>query len=594
MGDDLIFDDTAEITTVQVRGAVSPSTITFNNEKKTYRLQGDSILGRPTITKNGAGMVYINNENRTAGTTINGGRIVVNALANRTGVSYGALGDATQMITINDGGGLSFSQPVITDQPVTISGVATIDVPTGYAVTFNQGFKGSGATLAKRGAGTLTTGTGGSYSRLLVYQGRVNAVHSGYVDQLPATVEFDNGVVWGANDESTSITNRTNFVVPKGKTGTFYGSFRGNYNGKLTGAGTFNVYTGGVRCYWNGDWSEFEGTIVPGKENRQNKKSYDPVFSITNSKGMPKATLRLNEGMSVSNQDPQSGKAYDVELGTVSGTGTLTGTGYYIIGGNDKDIIATFHSTAPIIKRGAGFLQVGTVGNLSGPVTVEEGELRFNDTKLQSTYFGAVTAKGTGTLVGRGLLSSLTMESGTRLTPRSMLVATTPGTVKTSAVANIKEGATLHMLIKSTDEYSQLLPAFFTMNGTLKVELLSDYTPKAGDTFQLWTVTRTFSGKPTYDLPDLPDGLYWDTSQLAQKNGVLAITDDASAGIGRIAADAPVSCSVYTAGGIFVAAFDAQRDYARAAATRLALPSGLYILRMQSGRNYESETFTVR
>ena len=594
LGDDLVFDDSAQSSSVTVRGAVSPKSITFNNVKKTYTVRGDSILGMPVLTKNGSGLVYLYNENRIGQTVINGGRIVVNALANKTGVSYGALGGVTQPIAINDGGTLGFSQPVITDQPVTLSGEAAIDVPTGYAVTFNQGFKGSGATLVKSGQGTLTTGTGGTYTKLLIKQGRVNSVQSGWVDQLPPTVEFSNGVLWGANDESTSITNRANFVVPKGKTGTFYGSFRGNYNGKLTGGGTFNVYTGGVRCYWNGDWSEFEGIIVPGKENRQNKKSYDPTFNITNSKGMPKATLRLNADMSVSNQDPQSNKAYDVEIGSISGTGTLTGTGNYIIGSNDRDIIATFHATSPIVKRGTGFLQVATPGNLSGPVTVEQGELRFNDTKLEKAYFGAVTAKGEGRVVGCGLLTTLTMESGSELTPRSMLVETMPGLVKTSALANFKPGSTLHAIIKSATEYSQLQPAFLTMDGTVRVTLVEGYEPKVGDTFTLWTVTRSFSGTPTYELPQLPEGLYWDTSMLAQKSGVLAITDDASAGIGRLDADALVSCTVYTVGGVAVGSFESRRANVRQAVGQLRLESGLYIVRMQCGRNFESQTVTIR
>jgi len=283
-----------------------------------------------------------------------------------------------------------------------------------------------------------------------------------------------------------------------------------------------------------------------------------------------------------------------VEIGSISGTGTLTGTGNYIIGSNDRDIIATFHATSPIVKRGTGFLQVATPGNLSGPVTVEQGELRFNDTKLEKAYFGAVTAKGEGRVVGCGLLTTLTMESGSELTPRSMLVETMPGLVKTSALANFKPGSTLHAIIKSATEYSQLQPAFLTMDGTVRVTLVEGYEPKVGDTFTLWTVTRSFSGTPTYELPQLPEGLYWDTSMLAQKSGVLAITDDASAGIGRLDADALVSCTVYTVGGVAVGSFESRRANVRQAVGQLRLESGLYIVRMQCGRNFESQTVTIR
>ena len=119
----------------------------------------------------------------------------------------------------------------------------------------------------------MTLGPGKAYSKLLVKNGRVNSQAVSNIDQLPATVEFGYGVVWGANEENTpGITNTTNFVVPEGATGEFRGSFRGTYSGKLTGKGKFKPVSGGVRCYWDGDWSAFTGTVYAGKENRQNKK----------------------------------------------------------------------------------------------------------------------------------------------------------------------------------------------------------------------------------------------------------------------------------------------------------------------------------
>ena len=42
-----------------------------------------------------------------------------------------------------------------------------------------------------------------------------------------------------------------------------------------------------MRCYFDGDWSAFAGTINIGKNNRQNKKSYDPDFYYRNANGLP-------------------------------------------------------------------------------------------------------------------------------------------------------------------------------------------------------------------------------------------------------------------------------------------------------------------
>jgi len=597
VGDDIVFDDNAVSTSVVVSGAVRPKSITFNNETKKYSLSGDSILGGVVITKNGAGTVTITNENRTGATTINGGKIYVNALANRTGVAFGALGDYRQTITVNDGGTLGFTQPVITDQPVNVSGEASFEVPSNFAVTFNQGFKGNNAIVCKTGSGSLTTGSGGTYSKLILKQGRVNCIASNYVDQLPATVEFWSGVLWGANCEDTpGITNRTNFVVPEGKTGEFRASYRGTYNGNLTGTGTFIPVSGGVRCYWNGDWSQFEGTIKPlanDNTNRQNKKSYTPSFNITNSKGFPLATLDLGTDQYVSNQDPQSGKAYNVAIGHVTGTGTLTGSGTYTIGLLNKDIVAQFKSSSPIVKRGSGDWRVNTAGNHTGTVTVEEGALQFSSTNTTTAMLGSVIVKGTGELQGKGVIGALTMESGSKLTPQSGRL-TTPGTLKVTGSMTVKAGATVTMRINSTSVYSKIEPQFLTMNGTLTVELGSSYTPKKGDTFTLWTVTRTFSGTPVYILPALPDGLYWDVSALASKTGVLTITDDSSVGIAQMGSDNLVACDVYTVGGTFVGSFETYSNEIRAHVAKMGVKPGVYVLRMKVGNNYVTETVNVR
>ncbi len=599
VGDDIVFDDNAAFTTVTVKGAVAPKSITFNNETKAYTLKGDSILGGGPLTKNGAGKVTITNENRVGNTVVNGGTVVVNALANNTGITYGALGSVKQSITLNNGAALSVSQPVITDQTVNVSGSVSVDVPSNMAFTINKGLRGAGAVVSKTGAGTLTTGVGGTYKKLVVKGGRVNFIQSSNLDQAPDTVEFQNGIVWGANmEDGAGVSNRSNFVVPAGKTGTFYGSFRGNYNGKLLGSGKFNVYTGGVRCYWNGDWSQFEGTIIPGRENRQNKKQYEPSFNITNSKGMPKATLQLNEGMSVSNVDPQNSNTYyNVVIGSVTGTGSLTGTGTYYIGGNNANMKDAFSSSSPLVKRGTGYLLVKKAGLFTNSLTIEEGDLYFNDSKLVDVWFtSSVKVKGTGRIVGRGLLTTLIVESGAAVLPRvvnSSIVSSNPGTLKANSSMNIKEGATVDLMIKSKSSYSVLLASLLTINGTVKVTLNEGYTPQAGDSFTLWTASSSFAGNPTLDLPDLPDGLYWDTSALLDKNGVLTVTVD-PAGIGQIATSTPVSCEVYGLSGMKLCTFASAKGEAVTTARRMGLEAGTYIVKMSDGRRTETQKVVVK
>lgn len=595
-GDDILFNDDAQSTTVSIKGGVSPKSITFDNNTKNYTLQGDSIIGGGQLVKNGNGNVTIQTENSIGNTTINGGKLTVHLLANKTGQTLGALGSYAQSITIGNGATLAVTGQAITDQLLNLSGESTIEVANNASLTLNKGVQGAGATLIKSGAGTMSMGTANNYTKLIVSNGRVNATQQNNIDQLPAVVEFVNGALWGANmEELPGITNTTNFVVPEGKTGEFRGAFRGTYNGTLTGKGTFKPVSGGVRCYWDGDWSQFEGIIEPEASdatNRQNKKSYTPTFDFRNSKGLPNATLKLNAGFTFNTTT-------DIKIGNVIGTGSLGGSKTYYIGGTGKDITAQFSASAPIVKTGSGTMEVLTPGTIAGGLTVENGTVRFAGNET-TPFFGSksTTLKGTGTMVGSGLLASLIMESGTKLTPYTnvdlgFMTISAPATITTTAAMTVKSGAVLEFLVMSADEYSRLQPKYFTMNGTVKLTFMDGYTPKKGDTFTLWT-TNTYSGKPTWELPELPAGLYWDVSALSAKTGVISISDDPSTGIGALSADTWLTCEAYTLGGVHVGTFKAQRSQIGQALKRLGVQSGVYLIKMTDGHNSITKAITVR
>ncbi len=565
-GDDVLFSDDAKWKTVTVKGAVSPRSITFDNTK-TYTINGDSIVGGASIIKNGTGLVKINNTNNTGTTTINGGAIQVTLLANNSGQTYGALGNASQPIYINNGGELQVNGTIITDQVLNLQDSITINVLDGKSIIVNKSIKGSGATLYKTGTGSLEMGTTNNrFGTLVIKAGTVRSNYSsGFVDMLPATVQFMGGTLWGANKEDgNGVTNTANFVVPEGKTGKFYGSFRGSYTGKLTGAGTFYAYTGGIRCYWDGDWSAFTGTVYAGKENRQNKKTYDPVWAYRNTKGLPNATLNVLSEVTVSNE------GLNIPIGKVAGAGTLTGTGSWILGTSNADfsIPTAMAITSKVTKRGTGKMTIPSVGLITGVLNVEEGTVAFYSAAMSSQFFGAnkVTVKGSGRLVGQGLLYLVDVQSGAELMPcASTANETTPGTIKAFGLLNAYSGSTIHFLKGATANSTLECQQNITVNGTVKVTLLDDYTPAVGDAITLWTAGGTFSGTPTFDLPALPAGLYWDTREVAQSTGVLRITDDATVGIrGMQRADA--ADRIYDLRGRLVKT-----------GTTDGLPAGLYI-----------------
>ena len=193
-----------------------------------YTLSGDSIVGMGSIIKNGNGNVVFNNWNHIGSTVVNGGKLTVAMLANNAGQDWGSLGSASSPITLNDGTTLVTNGTIITDQTLNVSGETTIEVPNGKSVIFNKAIKGSGAIVNKTGAGSLELGTvTNTFAKLVVKAGTVTSnYNSSYTETLPKTVEFQGGTIWGANNESTNINNSTNFVVPQGKTGSFYSGFR--------------------------------------------------------------------------------------------------------------------------------------------------------------------------------------------------------------------------------------------------------------------------------------------------------------------------------------------------------------------------------
>ena len=583
-GDDIIFDDQASSSTVIIKGAVSPKSVTFNNETKSYNISGDSIVGGGSIEKNGAGTVTITNWNHTGATTVNEGVLVVGMLANSAGQDWGALGNWRSPIYLKDGTTLRTNGVIITDQTLNVSGAVTVDVPSGKSVIWNKAIKGSGAIVTKSGAGSMELGTqANTFAKLVVKGGTVvSNFTSSNVDNLPRTVEFQNGTVWGANMEGgNGVANSTNFVVPSGKTGTFYGSFRGTYSGTLTGEGTFNAFTGGVRCYFNGDWSAFSGTINIGKNNRQNKKSYDPAFMFGNSKGLPLATVNVNENVCFDNQ----GKSIRVKR--FGGKGTLIGSGTWIVDCDDNFTLTTEVgitsarkndyggdvgiSASPLTKRGTGKMTM-TVGRMNGILTVEGGTVAFNESKLATLVNGSYNTviRNGGRIVGQGLLHGLTLQNGGELLVcGSVSNETTPGTIKCNNTINASAGSVVNFLLSPTKN-SKLDTKNLTLNSTVKLTFVSNYTPKLGDELTLWTVSGTMSGTPVFELPELPEGLYWDVRGLMEKTGILRVTDDATVGIRQTTMTDSNPLNVYDLRGRLV------RRQSSETSTE-GLPSGVYI-----------------
>ena len=85
------------------------------------------------------------------------------------------------------------------------------------------------------------------------------------------------------------------------------------------------------------------------------------------------------------------------------------------------------------------------------------------------------------------------------------------------------------------------------INGNIDITLKG--TLKAGDRIVLWKVGSLQANNAVVNLPELPEGLYWDTSELLTNSGTLKVTDTPT-GIRDIHIDGSGDDKIYTLGGV--------------------------------------------
>lgn len=531
-GDVVEFNDNATQTTVNIVRDVYPASVTFNNNSLNYTFNGKAIAGDASFTKNGSGNVTFNSVNKYTGVTyLNDGIVTVAKLANNDGVDYGAFGGVSNKVYIN-GGTLAASQTLQSTHVITVQGNGgTIEVPTG--VTFYQtgAVKRLSTSMAselhKTGNGALSFGTGNAFDKLYIDAGSVNINEAGGVHSVPDLIVF-NGSSVTVNDPYDTYsysTSNANWEVPEGCTGTVYLDGRCNYKGRLTGKGTLHVYAPWVRNYLQGNWSQFEGTLVAHTVKWD--KSYDPVFSWENNNGLPKATLNISSGVTF------TGGTRNLILGGLAGSGVLSLTGNLTVGGNDKDVSfnGSFEGKVNVFKDGDGSWTFSKA-LAANEYTFRGGEIRLNNTKLTTSLFGSAVAsvQDNATLTGQGTVGNIRFNSGGVLQPGNFSSSRRYGSITTTGFLNMYNGSKLNLIIFSNtgNPYSRswvVVGGNFDFNGELNVELGEGFVPENGDEFVMWTA-KSFSGTPTaINLPALPEGLYWDTSNLLQKEGILRVTN---------------------------------------------------------------------
>lgn len=587
-GDAIVFDDNASTTSVNVIEDVFPSSVVFNNSSKDYTLSGKSISGSATLTMNGSGNVTLNNVNKYTGKTqLNNGKLTVTSLANTDGTDYGSIGGVDNTIVMN-GGALSVKGTLTGAQPITLNSMGgTIDVPSGSKLTLTGSVKQSGtSSLYKTGAGTLTMGIGNNFSTLYVNEGTVTFNESSSsVMSTPNNIVFDgnNVTVKDIDDIFSYSTNNASYEVTEGSTGILYLDGRCNYTGRLTGKGTLTVYATNVRNVLQGNWSAFEGTLVANHSG----STYD--FTWGNGNGLPKAILNIASGTTF------NGGTRNISVGNLAGAGNLSMVGTLTVGSRNEDVNykGTFSSGVKIVKVGIGSWTFKT-----SYANVTDYTFKGGDVILDGTNTTADPQIGTGIIIvqdeaalkGMGKIANARFYTGGVLEPGSVTSSRRYGPIASTGFIQLNSGSKLNLIAyansnTNTSRSYLVVGDKLTLNGELNVELGSSYKPAEGDEIILWTA-GSFEGNPSaINLPALPDGLYWDKTELLSATGKLKVTKDASLGISTTGATEAVSCRVYTVGGQLVAEYDSTMGEAADALRRYPLRGGSYIIKIQAGKN---------
>ena len=577
-GDQVVFDDRAVAVqgraNVTVEGSLKPSSVAFDNSRLAYYLDGDgSIDGNVSLTKSGTGVVTINNLNMFEGDiSVNGGRLIAKTLPSQAaGTQNGSLGSIDNVVTLTNGAAIGVNETTANGHTIRLGeGGGSIDVAQGKTFTLEKPVLSDvDAPLYLVGAGTLELAPGNTFGKVYLEQGRISVPVGNCFND---TVVLGNGTVIEFHHTGTGpATDNTRLSMPAGMSATLYLDGQCDQAGSLDGGGRLALMPAGTQNYLVADWSRFEGTLAVGATGSK-------WLGLKQGFGLDSATLDVAEGATVE-------ALADVALGSISGSGTLKGSGIYTIGSNQADFTYSGDMLSSVVKTGAGRWTISSARPQTGipAVTVNEGELLLTSNFAFTTQFlgeATVTVQSAGTLMGNGIVYSIVLNAGGTLAPGTATSKTGPMTATAALTAN--KGSVVQLSISNANGTSRSrsylnTDGALTLNGELVVALAGTFVPEAGNEFTLWQ-SQSFGGEPLLTLPDLPEGLEWDTTALLQPTGVLRVVKS-SAGIRSVGLAASGRCRVYTLGGQLVADVDGADLSADAVAAALPLRAGVYVVR---------------
>jgi len=521
-GDIVNFTDEATRTAVVLDDEVEADTVRFNNDEKTYTLQGTGeIKGNTAFVKEGSKSVTISTESSyTGGNFLRGGTTMVSILSNST-KPKGNLGGVTTSpakFTMENGAVLQTTAAVTNGSPIRMVGDGGV---INNSADFTQEAAFSGTTLTKRGNGWLKPSVESTLRRLVVEAGTVDAGA-----KVANNVELKGSAAITGNGFLTTPI----LVADKAKA-KLTTMNRQTTNLALTGNGQLTVYCATEKG--NGYYatrtpvalnlSKFQGTLVAEATYAE-----DGRLTFDTSSGGDGWTLNIPEGRYVQN----SGKT--LRMGQLTGKGSLGGYSAFRNGvtavantwqvGNDT-IDYTFDGTVSSIdnftKMGKSRMTVKGAWDNTGSVTVSAGTLMLDGGKLGT---GALTVARNATLMGVGTLANSAITINGNIQPGKSSAALNAtidcgGKNLTVASSGTYTVTVRRCATKSNDGCANISNiGKLTLSGTVRVELSPYHNFAVGDSVRIFTCT-SFSGTPKFSLPRQ---YRWDTSRI--REGLIFIT----------------------------------------------------------------------
>ncbi len=527
--DSVIFDNTGLETTVNINDEYSVGGVLFNTDTN-YTLVGEGgISGESGLTKQGRGILTIENSNSyTGGTLIEDGVISVSSLAN--GGYYSPIGassvDSSNLII--NGGELEVtgSSIVSTDRNMIIgnyNGILNIVDEEGelslYGSLYGEG------NLFKNGPGLLVLQSASTHGGTVINEGTIELTEDeANISGLGDTLTFNNGIL-AMNDNMYSYTDDCawNIVVPEGKTGTLKMDSRCSLTGSLTGSGTLNLYSPFVRSDLKGDWSSFTGTIIVTSD------AGGGDFRIYNKYGYENAAVVIDGTLYTYNITGS-----ETSFGSLEGVSTSTlAYGTWNVGYNNKDAVFDGYitGTSTINKYGTGSWTLSNANDNTGATTVFAGTLVVANSSGSATGSGDVDVFGM--LSGTGIIGgTVTMEDASTVAPGIDSI----GTLTFNSGIYFTPGGYLLMEVNKSTEGCDMVVCSDTimLSGTLQINEICGEDLETGDSFVIFEGS-VIEGSFDSLVPSTPgNGLIWDLSAL-NSDGIISVAESSEKSTGAIA-----------------------------------------------------------